>query len=131
MPSQSVLIDPVKPDSCGCFLGSDQALHKFLRKQYNVTVCSLNNSVSEVRNKTCATQVIAKRPEHSQILQHMREVLHWLPAAKSISFRIILLARATLVNTVLAYVVALCYPWRHADATILYFNSDLVIPSHV
>ena len=58
----------------------------------------------------CAARVVANLPKFSHISIYMRDTLHWLPVEDRITFKIIIMGRASMVCSAPAYIRELYVP---------------------
>jgi hypothetical protein len=58
----------------------------------------------------CAARVVADLPKFSHISTYMRDTLHWLPVVDRITFKIIVMGRASMAGLAPEYMRELCIP---------------------
>lgn len=74
-----------------------------MRLGYCNSVLANSVCISFSSSSIFAALVVANKPKHSHILQRMREPLHWLQGAERIFLKIILLGRASVVDSYPAF----------------------------
>ena len=72
----------------------------------------------------CAARLIGRIPKYGSVSAYMRDMLHWLPIAQRISYRIAVLVWRCLLGSAPGYLCELCKPVDY----LVYLDGEPFVP---